>query len=105
MEIARCGVGLKLAPGFGRYSHLKRHVLTYRGAQKIVRCRGRRGRGTFRVWLSECGGDFGQHGDIFYRPHIHRATARSIASGKKPERETKETDRFGTLEGALASLI
>ena len=58
-----------------------------------------------KLTLARYNGPGHEHGDIFYRPHIHRATARSIASGKKPEREAKETDRFGTLEGALASLI
>ena len=45
------------------------------------------------------------HGAIEYRPHIHRASERAIASGKKPEWEAEETDRFDTLEGALACLI
>ena len=67
MEIARCGVGLKLATGLWRYSHLKRHVLTCRWAQKIVRCRGRRGRDTFGVRLSECGGDFCHLSDLVVR--------------------------------------
>ena len=58
-----------------------------------------------RLTLARYNGPGHEHGDILYRPHVHRATARSIASGKKPEREAKETDRFGTLEGALARLI
>ena len=45
MEVSGCGIGLKLALGCGRYSHLKRNVLTYHGAKKIVRRRGRRGGG------------------------------------------------------------
>ena len=45
------------------------------------------------------------HEDIDYRPHIHRATARAIAAGERPERDAEETDRYETLEGALACLI
>ena len=45
------------------------------------------------------------HGEIAYRPHIHRASVQAIADGKKPESNAKETDRFDTLEGALACLI
>lgn len=44
------------------------------------------------------------HGDISYRPHIHRATERAIAAGKKPESEAYETNRYDTLSGALACL-
>ena len=45
------------------------------------------------------------HEGIFYKPHIHSASARSIAAGQKPEREAEETGRYETLEGALACLI
>ena len=45
------------------------------------------------------------HGAIAYRPHIHRATEEAITAGWKPEREAEETDRYETLEGALACLI
>ena len=45
------------------------------------------------------------HGDIVYRAHIHRASERAIAAGRKPESEAEETDRFKTVEGALACLI
>ena len=45
------------------------------------------------------------HGVIAYRPHIHRATEEAITAGGKPEREAEETDRYETLEGALACLI
>ena len=55
--------------------------------------------------LARYNGPSHQHGDILYRPHIHRATARAIAAGKRAEREAEETDRFETLEGALACLI
>lgn len=40
------------------------------------------------------------HGDIEYRCHIHKTTAQALNSGRKPEREADETDRFATLEGA-----
>ena len=52
--------------------------------------------------LARYNGPGHEHGDILYRPHIHRATAKAIASGRKPEREAEETDRYQTLEGALA---
>ena len=58
-----------------------------------------------RLTVARYNGPGHEHGDILYRAHIHRATARSIASGKKPEREAERTDRFRTLEGALACLI
>ena len=58
-----------------------------------------------RLTLARYNGSSHRHGDIDYRPHIHRATARAIASGKKPESEAEETDRFETLEGALRCLI
>lgn len=46
-----------------------------------------------------------RHDEIIYRPHIHRATARAIAAGKKPESEADETDRYTNLEGALRCLV
>ena len=45
------------------------------------------------------------HGEIAYRPHIHRASAQAIADGKKPESNAEETDRFDTLEDAFACLM
>lgn len=39
------------------------------------------------------------------RPHIHRASERAISMGKKPDWFADETDRFETLEGALACLM
>ena len=61
--------------------------------------------GGSRLTLARYNGPSHQHADILYRPHIHRATARAIAAGKRAEREAEETDRFETLEGALACLI
>ena len=58
-----------------------------------------------RLTLARCNGSGHEHGDILYRPHVHRATEKAIASGRKPEREAKETDRYQTLEGALACLL
>lgn len=46
-----------------------------------------------------------KHGDIAYQPHIHRASERAIAAGKKPESQAEATKRFQTLEGALACLM
>lgn len=51
--------------------------------------------------LARYNGSSHEHGDIAYRPHIHRATEEAIAMGKKPESEAKETNRFNTMEGAL----
>lgn len=45
------------------------------------------------------------HGEIRYRCHIHRATARAVAAGRKIDSHADETDRYATLEGALACLI
>ena len=58
-----------------------------------------------RLTLARYNGPSHRHGDIAYRPHVHRATERAIAAGRKPESEAVETDRFRTLEGALACLI
>ncbi len=58
-----------------------------------------------RLTLARYNGPSHEHGDICYRPHIHRANAESIATGSKPERHAEETDRFVTLEGAFACLI
>ena len=58
-----------------------------------------------RLTLARYNGPGHEHGDIHYRPHIHRATAKAIASGRKPEHEAEETDRYQTLEGALACLL
>ncbi len=61
--------------------------------------------GNSHLSLARYNGPSHVHGDIVYRAHIHRATAKAIAVGKKPEREAEETDRYTTLEGALACLI
>ena len=61
--------------------------------------------GGTRLTLARYNGPSHVHGDIAYRPHIHRATARAIAAGRKPESEADETDRFTTLNGAFGCLI
>ncbi len=45
------------------------------------------------------------HGEIQYACHIHRATAEAIAAGRKVDGHAEETDRYRTVEGALACLI
>ena len=45
------------------------------------------------------------HGDIVYRPHIHRATEKAIREGRRPESEAEETERYSTVDGALACLL
>lgn len=55
--------------------------------------------------LARYNGPSHPHNAISYRPHIHRASERAIAAGKKPESEADETGRFENLDGALACLI
>ena len=62
-------------------------------------------RGGPPLTLARYNGPSHEHGAIAYRPHVHRATEEAIAAGGKPEREAEETDRYWTLEGALACLI
>ena len=45
------------------------------------------------------------HGEIRYRCHIHRASAEALAAGRKIDSDADETDRYKTLDGALACLI
>ena len=45
------------------------------------------------------------HGVIRYRCHIHRATAEAMSAGRKVDGHADATDRYRTLEGALACLI
>lgn len=62
-------------------------------------------RGGPSLTLARYNGPSHKHGAIKYRPHIHHATEEAIAAGGKPEQEAEETDRYGTLEGALACLV
>ncbi|MCY4619795.1 MAG: hypothetical protein OXD50_14785 [Chloroflexi bacterium] len=61
--------------------------------------------GGTRLTLARYNGPSHIHGEIEFRPHIHHATARAIAAGKKPESEADETDRFNTLDGAFRCLL
>ncbi len=45
------------------------------------------------------------HGKIRYVCHIHRATAEALSAGRKVDSHAERTDRYRTLEGALACLI
>lgn len=58
-----------------------------------------------RLMLARYNGPSHPHGDIAFRPHIHRATERALAMGRQPESEAGETNRFTSCEGALACLI
>ena len=57
------------------------------------------------VSLVRYNGSSHAHGDIAYRCHIHRATSEALAAGKKIDSHAEETDRYKTLDGALACLI
>lgn len=61
--------------------------------------------GGSRLTLARYNGSSHIHGEIAYRPHIHRATARAINDGKKPESEAEETDQYTTIEGAFRQLL
>ncbi len=61
--------------------------------------------GGSRLTLARYNGSSHVHGDIAYHPHIHNATERSIADGRKPESEAEETDLYTTLDGAFRCLI
>ena len=58
-----------------------------------------------RLTLARYNGPSHEHRDIVYKPHVHLANEKTIMSGRKPESEAVETDRFNTLGGALACLI
>ena len=62
-------------------------------------------RGAPSVTLARYNGPSHEHGDIAYRPHIHCASERAIAAGRKAESDATETSRFESLEGALACLV
>ena len=61
--------------------------------------------GGARLTLARYNGPSHIHGGIEFQPHIHRAMAKAIAAGKKPESEAAETDRFTTLDGAFRCLL
>jgi hypothetical protein len=61
--------------------------------------------GGSRLTLARYNSPGHEHGDISYRSHIHHATEKAIALGKKPEYYAEETSRYETPNGALACLI
>ena len=62
-------------------------------------------KGSPPLTLARYNGSNHRHLDIVYQPHIHRASQEAIAQGKRAESMATATDRFSTLEGALACLI
>ena len=62
-------------------------------------------RGTKPLSLVRYNGSSHAHGTIRYRCHIHRATNEALSAGMKIDNHAEETDRYKTLEGALACLI
>ena len=58
-----------------------------------------------RLTLARYNGSSHEHGDIAYKPHIHRATERAMSEGRKPEYYAEATDRYRTVDGALACLF
>ena len=62
-------------------------------------------RGAPLLTLARYNGPSHEHGDITYRPHIHRASENAITAGRKAESDATESDRFESLEGALACLM
>lgn len=62
-------------------------------------------RGSEPLTLARYNGSSHEHGGIAYHPHIHRASERAIAAGRKPESDATATDRFQTLEAALTCLV
>ena len=61
--------------------------------------------GAAPIVLARYNGASHVHGDIAYCPHIHNTTEAAILAGLTPESEASETDRYTTLEGALACLL
>ena len=50
--------------------------------------------GAPKLTLARYNGPNHQHGNIRYKPHIHRATEAAIAAGRKPENAATETERY-----------
>ena len=61
--------------------------------------------GASPLTLARYNGPSHQHGDIAWRPHIHRAMESAIIAGKRAESTAEETDRYDSLAGALACLL
>ena len=53
--------------------------------------------GALPLTLARYNGPSHIHGVIGFQPHIHRATERAIAAGKRAESEADASDRFETL--------
>lgn len=58
-----------------------------------------------RLTLARYNGPSHEHGEISFQSHIHLTSEKSIMSGRKPEHEASQTDRFETLDGALACMV
>ena len=61
--------------------------------------------GALPIVLARYNGGSHIHGEIAYCTHIHSTTAAAILAGRAPDSEASETDRYSTLEGALACLL
>lgn len=61
-------------------------------------------RGGRPMTLIRYNGPSHRHGTIQYRCHIHKTTADAISAGK-PDSYAEGTNRFATLEGAMACLL
>lgn len=58
-----------------------------------------------RLTLARYNGGSHIHEDIRFSPHIHRASSEVIAAGRRPDSAATKTDRYNSLEGALACLV
>ncbi len=58
-----------------------------------------------RLMLARYNGFSHEHGDIVFAPHVHRATEQAMREGRKPEFYATRTDRYQTVQGALACLF
>ena len=61
--------------------------------------------GAVPIVLARYNGASHTHGAIACRTHVHSTTAAAILAGWAPESDAAETDRYTTLEGALACLL
>ena len=61
--------------------------------------------GAVSLSLARYNGPSHIHENIVYRPHIHKTTEAAILAGRRPDFEASETDRYTTLESALACLL
>ena len=61
--------------------------------------------GATPIVLARYNGSGHIHGDIAYLPHIHAARAEVLVAGLRPDAMATATDRYITLEGALACLL